>query len=698
MKSLFNPISIAIIGASADPKKVGNIIIRNILKSDYNGAIYPINPREAEIAGLPAFKSIMELKGRVELVILAIPARFVADALNNAGDALVKSAIIISAGFREEGVEGLHLEKQLDAIRLRYGMRVVGPNCFGLMNTYANLNATFSSLYPAKGNISLSSQSGAVGTSILDWSNMMGRGLSKFASLGNKMDVDEADMIEYLREDSTTEVVALYVESIKDGRSFIDAAKKFTECKPLVVLKSGRTGQGAKAASSHTGALAGADAVYDAAFKKVNALRVTDIDQMFDAVNVFSTMPLIKGDGVAILTNAGGLGVMAADACGDHELTLSELSSETVHRLESEIPSMASTNNPVDVRGDARSIDFSSALRILAEDSKVNGLIVMVSPVDTVDMDEVASIIGTFSQQNNLPIVASFVGGEACKSPVSILRKNRVPDYPTPDRAVRALAMMLEYQEGRNNENGPMIMPTVDGKIAVTKLLDSVQNEGRCSLTEGEGKAILSAYGISVPTESDARCASEAVKIAQDIGYPVVMKVISPDIHHKTDVGGVVVNVQNDESVITTYALILERCLRAMPEARIDGVSIQKQVKGAEVITSIIRDDQFGPVLSFGAGGIFVEMMKEISQGIAPMGERELDELLRSTRVYQLLTGLRGRPASDIESLKDLMRRLISISLDHPRILELEINPVMVEEKGRGCWAVDALITIGGKS
>lgn len=697
MRSLFAPSSIAVVGASADSSKVGNIIIRNILSSGFKGRIFPINPRETHILGLKAYRSVLELPAKADLAIFTIPSKYVADAMENAGKAGIRAAIVISAGFREEGPDGMRLEKELEEVRSRHGIRVVGPNCFGVMDTYSGLNATFSSLYPSPGNISLSSQSGAVGTSVLDWSTLSHRGLSKFLSLGNKMDLDESDVIDYLRHDSSTDVLALYVESIRDGGAFMESARNFAREKPLLVLKSGRTGHGAKAASSHTGALAGSDSVYESALRKVNAVRVKDLDELFDALSLFSSMPVMQGDGVAVLTNAGGLGVMAADACGDYGLSLSELQPETVHRLEVEVPSLASATNPVDIRGDASSQDFRNALQILSEDEQVNAIIGLVSPVDTVDMDEVAKLLGDFRVNCNMPLVAAFVGGTECLSPIRILREKKVPDYPTPDRAVRALSMMFSYREGRLHDHIPMALPDTSGRAVVEQVVASVLAEGRNSLTEGEGKEILSAYGINVPQEGDAACSSAAADLADSIGYPVVMKVISPDIQHKTDIGGVVVNVFDRDSVITNHGLIMERCRRAMPEARIDGVSVQRQVRGAEVIVSVVRDEQFGPVLSFGAGGIFVEMMKEISQGIAPMSEKELDDLLRSTRVYQLLTGIRGRPASDIEALKDLMKRLMTIALENEQILELEINPVMVDERGKGCWAVDALVTIGGR-
>ncbi len=697
MRSLFSPSSIAVVGASADTKKIGNIIIRNILASGYGGTVYPINPREDSILGLKVHRTVFDLPETPDLAIFTIPARYVAESVDNAGAAGVRAAIVISAGFREEGPEGMRLEMELEEARARHGMRIVGPNCFGVMNTFVDLNATFSSLYPRRGNISLSSQSGAVGTSILDWAAISRRGMSKFLSLGNKMDVSESDVLDYLLEDESTEVLALYVESIRDGSAFMRSARQFTREKPLLVLKSGRTGHGAKAASSHTGALAGADSVYDAALREVNALRMKDVDELFDALSLFSSMPLMEGDGVALLTNAGGLGVMAADACGDYGLSLSELSRETVSRLLEEIPSLASATNPVDVRGDASSNDFRIALDILSEDEGVNAIIVLISPVDTVDMIEVASILSSF-RSRRMPLVAAFVGGEECQAPIRVLRESGIPDYPSPDRAIRALSQMLSYRDRRDIAHRPMKLPRSEGRAISREVIDSVRAEGRLALTEGEGKAILSAYGIPVPPEGDAVFASDAVELAESIGYPVVMKVISPDIHHKTDVGGVMVNISGSEAVIDAYGLIMERCRRAVPGARLDGVSVQKMVRGAEVIVSIVRDEQFGPVLSFGAGGIFVEMMKEISQAVAPMSEEALDGMLRSTRAYQLLTGFRGRPAADIEALKDLMRRLISIALENEEIMELEINPVMVGEKGEGCWAVDALVTIGGKT
>ncbi|MFA7342596.1 MAG: CoA-binding protein, partial [Candidatus Methanomethylophilaceae archaeon] len=513
MRSLFAPSRIAVVGASADSSKVGNIIIRNILASGFKGEVYPINPREKNILGLTAYKSIFDLPEEVDLAIFTIPAKFVAEAMDNAGKAGVKSAIVISAGFREEGPDGMRLEKELEKICSRHGIRTVGPNCFGVMDTYSDLNATFSSLYPNRGNISLSSQSGAVGTSVLDWSSLSHRGLSKFLSLGNKMDVDESDVIDFIHGDQDTDVLALYVESIRNGMAFMDSARLFTRDKPLLVLKAGRTGQGAKAASSHTGALAGSDSVYDSAIRKVNAIRVKDMEELFDALSLFSSMPLIKGDGVAVLTNAGGLGVMAADACGDYGLALADLHPDTVHRLEAEVPSLASATNPVDIRGDASSQDFRRALETISEDQRVFAIIALISPVDTVDMNEVATLLSDFRGGCDMPLVASFVGGEECQSPIRILREKNIPDYPTPDRAVRALSMMLAYCDRKMVDDIPMPLPETHGQVVAQRVIDKVLVEGRRALTEGEGKEILSAYGISVPREGDAACASAAADL-----------------------------------------------------------------------------------------------------------------------------------------------------------------------------------------
>jgi len=569
---------------------------------------------------------------------------------------------------------------------------VVGPNCFGLINTHCGLNSTFSSLFPPKGGISLCSQSGAVGATMLDWSIHTNNGVSKFISLGNKMDIDEADAIEYFGNDKETKVIGIYSEGIADGKRFIDAVSRTN--KPIVMLKSGRSAAGSKAASSHTGALAGSDSVYDAVFDRLNIIRVNDLDGLFDALSVISSSKPMPKEGVAVITNAGGLGVMSADACSDNpEVSLATLSSRTENDLRKAIPSVASTHNPVDVRGDATNDMIMNALKIAAKDENVGGIAVLSSPLDATDLNSIASAVSEMKKKLKIPVTVAFAGGRECEAALSILRKNSVPSYPTPDRAVRALSYLRRARKERPCI-GCVSLPEISGRRTVLELLDIAKKEFRSSLSEEEGKRILAAYGIPVPGEELVTNPRDAVAAAERIGYPVVMKIMSPDIQHKTDIGGVILNIKTSEGVREAFETLNVRCRIAVPDAKIDGVSVQKMASGQEVILSMIRDEQFGPVLAFGMGGIYVEILGEISRGLIPMSDDDIDKMIMSTKAYRMLSGARGKPPADIDSLKDVMRKIMKISMENPEIYELEINPVMVGKKNEGSWAVDALTTI----
>ncbi|MDR2866694.1 MAG: acetate--CoA ligase family protein [Methanomassiliicoccaceae archaeon] len=692
MRMFFSPSSVAVIGASSDPKKVGGMILGNIIRSGYAGKIYPINTKGGMILGLKAEPSVGSLEEVPELAILAIPAVSVPEVMEDLGKKGVKAVVVITAGFKEESQEGRELEKRLSEISKKYGMRAVGPNCFGLINTHCGLNSTFSSLFPPKGGISLCSQSGAVGATMLDWSMHTNAGVSKFLSLGNKMDIDEADAIEYFGTDEDTTVIGIYSEGITDGRRFLDAASKVN--KPIVMLKSGRSSAGSKAASSHTGALSGSDTVYDAVFERLNIIRVKDLDSMFDALSVISSSKPMMKEGVVIITNAGGLGVMSADACSDNfGVSLATLSPATEERIRETIPSVASTHNPVDVRGDATNEMMISALEIAADDESVGGSAVLSSPIDATDLSAVAVAISRMRGQLKIPVTVSFAGGRECEKALSILRENGVPSYPSPDRAVRALSYLRMAQRTRPT-GGTSVLPDTSGRQKVLELLDIAKGEFRSALSEEEGKSILSAYGIPVPSEELTTCQRDAVAAAGKIGYPVVMKIMSPDIAHKTDIGGVILNVRNEEGVREAFEKLIFRGRTAVPDGRIDGVSVQKMASGQEVILSMVRDDQFGPVLAFGLGGIYVEIIGEISRSLIPMSDDELDRMIMSTKAYRMLSGARGRPPADIDALKDTMKRMMKIALENPEIYELEINPVMVGKKNEGIWAVDALTTV----
>jgi len=694
MKGFFRPESIAVIGASADPDKVGGMILRNIISSGFRGKIYPVNLKGGYMAGLPVMTSV-EQAGNVDLAVISVPTRNVVPEMRKLAGIGTKNVIIITAGFREEGAEGLVLENEVKRIASDNGMRVMGPNCFGLINTHNGINLTFSSLMPPKGNAALCSQSGAVGATMFDWSRMSRVGISGFASLGNKMDVNEADMITYFDGDPETKVIGIYSEGISDGTAFISAVEGMKNKKPIVFLKSGRTSAGSRAASSHTGALAGSDSVYDAVFRKLNIIRARDLDEMFDSIAVLSLSKAMERDGIAVITNAGGLGVMAADACSDSRyVSLAELSPDSRRKISEEIPSAASVNNPIDLRGDARNEDIVKAIKIISKDEATGGIIVLASPLDMIDLNSIADGLSSVSKETNVPIAVCFAGGSVAEEASAELRKNGVPSFPTPDRAVRALSVLREYKIRSGSGTTELVLPRTSGRKGSLKVMSKAKKEGRISLSEEEGKRILSSYGIPVPPEYTAVSAHGAVGAAEKIGFPVVMKILSPDIHHKTDVGGVVVGIKDSRAAADAYETIVARCKIAMPDARIDGVSVQKMAPGQEVILSMIRDDQFGPVISFGLGGIYVEIIGEISQATVPMTAEEMDAMISSTKAFRLLSGARGKPPADIGSLKEIMLRLMKIAEENPELYELEINPVMVGKKDEGSWAVDALATM----
>lgn len=694
MKTLFEPQAIAVVGAAREETKVGNAVMRNLLGSGFQGRIFPVNPKASEILGIKCYPSLTSIPEPVDLVIVVVPAPLVPRIMEEAGQKGVGSAIVITSGFKEAGMEGAELERRIGEIAKGYGIRVLGPNCLGIINTQQKMNATFTRNYPVEGSIAITSQSGAVGTTVLDWAKQLKVGFSKFISVGNKVDIDEADLISYLKDDPATKVIGMYIEGANRGKEFMQSAWEASRTKPILALKAGRTSSGAKAASSHTGALSGSDKVYDAAMDQSGIVRVKTIDELFDILLAFANMPLPKGDGVAIVTNAGGLGVMAADAASDHGLTLASFKTETIEKLKARLPEQCNFYNPVDVLGDADAARYEFAIRTLMEDEGVACIAVMLAPTDLVDIPSTAKVLSSFVGKVDVPIVAAFVGGKDCQEGIDILRQAGVPNYGSPDRAMRSLSAMVQYTQLSKNrsESQPVVMN--GDKERVRKILAKIMAEGRVILGEDEGKEILKAYDIPVPTDIVAKDAKEAVAAANRIGYPVVMKVVSPDIAHKTDVGGVALGVAGDEEVKKQFNLIISRSRNKMPDARIDGVVVSQMVSGREVIVGMVRDPQFGPVVTFGLGGIFVEIMRDVTQRIAPLTEEQVMRMITSIKAYPILSGARGRKPADVKALKDVILKVAQVSLDFPEISELEINPVIVGDEGKGCSAVDALVTI----
>jgi len=694
-KELFEPDSIAIIGAAREELKVGHIVVKNLLESKYEGKIFPVNPKSEEILGLKCYPSVLDIPDEVQAAVICVPNTFVPKVMEECGEKKVKAAIIITAGFKEIGKEGAELEHQVGAIAKRYGIRVLGPNCLGIINTQKKMNATFTKNYPKEGSIGISSQSGAICSTLLDWASEINVGFSKFISVGNKVDMEEADILRYLRDDPATKVIGMYVEGMAHGTQFMEEAEATSRHKPVIALKAGRTSSGAKAASSHTGAISSSDRVYDAAMGQTGIIRVHNIEELFDLLLVFSNMPLpSQGGGVAIITNAGGLGVMAADACGDYGLRMASFTNETVRKLRSYLPEEANFYNPVDVIGDAKADRYEFAMQTVMDDPGVAAVLVLLAPTDLVDISGVASMVASYAGRATMPIVSCFAGGEDAQEGIKILRHAGIPNYPSPDRGVRAIGAMMEYEATRERNLAEIFSHVRGDKLRVERALKKARSEGRVSLSEAEGKEILKAYGVPVPREALADTEDKAVAAANKIGYPVVMKVESPDIAHKTDVGGVVVDLKSDEEVRKQFNLMLSRVRERAPRARVDGVSIQQMKSGREVIVGMVRDDQFGPVITFGLGGIFVEVLKDVSQRIVPLSDVDVWEMISSIKAYPILTGARGKKPADIPALREVIVRVAQIAVDNPSITELEINPVIVGDLEQGVSAVDALVVI----
>ncbi len=681
MEYLVNPHSIAVIGASRDSSKVGHAIVRNLIDIGYKGEIYPVNPKAPEILGVKAYPSILDVPGEVDNAVIAIPAKAVPAVLEDCGEKGVKTVTIISAGFKETGGEGVRLEKQVVEIVRKYGMRALGPNCFGVIDVWNRVNTTFGRVLPPKGHISFVSQSGAICIAVLYWAVREKIGFSKVINLGNKCDIDETDLLTYLAEDPQTRVVAFYLENILRGQEFIEAAREAIRKKPVLVIKSGRTEAGSRAAASHTGSIAGMDAAYDAAFKQSRVLRFSRIDEMFDAARAFATQPLPKEGGAAIVTNAGGTGVLLADACELNGVPLAGFSQSTIRELEKILPPHASFRNPLDVIGDTDAERYTTALRIVLKDPSVSSVIANMLPTALLDVEEAAELISKMGARK--PILACFMGGEEMQKAIEIVRERGIPNYPEPERAVKALSAMMRYAKALKEPPSPP-SPRFDADVKLARnIIEKALAEKRANLTEAEAKTILKAYNIMYPEFRVARSLSEAIAAAVEIGYPIVLKIHSPDILHKTDIGGVRLDIMDEVELRNAYIAMTMNARKYAPKARVYGVTVHQQVPpGLEVIVGGIRDPQFGPLIMFGLGGIYVEVIRDVSFRIAPLSPRDVDEMIREIRGYPLLAGARGRPPVDVDFIKETILKVSQMMTELPEIVELDLNPIVVYEKG----------------
>jgi acetyltransferase len=696
LTSLFNPQSIAIIGASRSPGKVGFEVLKNIVDSGFQGRIYPVNPKAQNILGFRCYSKLRDIKESIDLGIIVVPARIVPKIITEAGRKGIKHVIIISSGFKESGLSGTRLENIITQTCEEYGIRLLGPNCLGIIDTHTPLNASFAGKLPLKGNIAFISQSGALGTAILDWALEERIGFSKFISLGNKADVDEADLLTELLNDSSTDVILIYMEGLTNGQRFIQVASTITKSKPVIVLKSGITNAGVRAVSSHTGTMAGMDLAYDVAFDHVNVIRVNSTEELFNYAKVFSTQPEPPGQNLVIITNAGGPGILATDACEKHGLKIAPISAEIVETLHQQLPSAAGFFNPIDVLGDATAERYKFAISIILESDDVHSALIILTPQAMTEPHKVAdAIISLRSTFRSKPVVTSFLGGERVNPAIEALEQSKIPNFDFPEKAIQSLSALYKYTQQRTTmrpEDFPRFQ--LDHK-AIQAILTSAAENRRVVLKAAEAAAIINACGVSSAPLFFAATAEEAVEHAETIGYPVVLKIESPQILHKTDIGGVKLNIQTAEEVRTSFYELIGRAHTFHPRASILGVNVQHMVpQGREMIIGVNRDIIFGPLLMFGLGGIYVNFLRDVSFRLAPLSKQSAVEMIQETKAYTLLRGIRGETSSDIDSIVDVMLRISQLVTEYPEISELDINPLFVYKQSQGSSALDVKITI----
>lgn len=695
LESFFNPQSIAIVGASRQKSKVGYEILANIIKAGYKGGVFPVNPNTDTIDGLKCYPDLESMPDTPDLVIIIIPAKIVPPVMQQCAKVGVKAVIIITAGFREVGEEGRALEKQVVQIAKQAGIRVIGPNCLGLIVPANKLNASFGGDLPAAGAIAYLSQSGALLAAILDTANAAGIGFSKLVSIGNKADIDELDIIKALAADKDTKVIAGYLESIADGDEFVRQAERISHTKPIILIKSGGTQAGAKAASSHTGSLAGSETAYESAFERAGIIRCESIRQQFDYAQAFANQPLPGGPGVAVITNAGGPGIMAADAIEREGLSFARLTKETEEKLASRLPAAANWHNPIDILGDALADRYEFALDVVLDDPNVDVVLVLLTPQAMTEPARTAEVIvKTARSKRKKPVLACFLGAAKVHEGIEILHRGKIPAYDTTQGAVSTIKVMVDYVRWRSRPKRVVKLFPVNRR-KVENIVERHLRQGTLDIGEAESKEILEAYGFVTPKGSLATTADQAANIAQQIGYPVVLKIWSPDILHKSDVGGVKVGINSEQEVRDAFDLMIYRIPKKLPDAHILGVLVQEMCrKGKEVILGMHRDPHFGPLMMFGMGGIMVEVLKDVSFYLAPLTAEEAKQMLVNTKTYRILQGVRGDEGVDVDKIAEGLQRLSQLVTEFPQIREMDINPYVVGREGTTPIAVDARISL----
>jgi 4-hydroxybutyryl-CoA synthetase (ADP-forming) len=691
-----SPKSIAIIGASDKEGSVGRAITSNILKG-YTGKIFPISQTRETVFDKKAYKNVLDVSEEIDLAVIVTKNDVVPSVLEECGKKGIKGAIVITAGFKEVNEEGARLEKQLAEISKQYHIRIIGPNCLGVMNLAPQtmMNSTFLKVTPKSGGIALVSQSGAICAALVEDASAQGIGFSAVISMGNKVDLNEVDMLKMLAEHEQTKVIVMYLEDMANGREFLRVCKQITRLnrvkKPILVLKSGRSPEGAKAAMSHTGALMGSDEIYDALLKQSGAIRVDTMEELFDYATAFSKQPLpINGD-LVIVSNAGGPAIISTDACAKLGIKMAKIE-EVRPQINAVIPPWGTSRNPVDIVGDADCNRFDHVLNLVLNHPNVGSVITMCTPSATLDYNKLAEVIVNVSKKYNKTILASLMGLDEGIKNKEILSEGGIPYYNYAEGATRTLKAMLRFTEWSNSSEGTIQEFKVNKK-KVQQIFENVKSEGRKNLLEEEGQEVLRAYGLPIPQSILATKEKEAIKAAKKIGYPVVMKIASPQIIHKSDAGGVKVGLKTSQEVKAAFKEITKNAIKYNKKAMIKGVLVQEMVKGGkETIVGSKQEPGFGPVIMFGMGGIYVEVLKDVTFRISPITNSEAYEMISSIKTNKLLQGVRGEKPSDLQKLSECIQKISQLVTDFQEIKELDLNPVLVFEKGKGCKVVDVRI------
>ncbi len=698
LDAIFKPRSVVVIGASSTKGKVGHDIFANLLRGEFKGTLYPVNPGARSVLCVPCYKSVLDIDDEIDLGMIILPPKAALEAVKDCVKKNVKGLVMVSAGFKEVGGEGAEIEDEIAEICRQADIRLVGPNCLGVINpqTEVQLNASFSTHMPEFGNISFISQSGALCTSVLDFAQSRGFGFSKFVSIGNKADVDELDLLRYYHKDPDTNVIMIYMEALRMRPGLINEVKHIVaghRPTPILVIKSGKTAAGASAASSHTGSMAGTEAIYNAIFDEAGIIRVDTVDSLFDYAIAFGAGRIPEGNRVAIITNAGGPGIIATDMSEISGLKLARFTRKTDEILHQYLPPTANFNNPVDVIGDASSDRYRYALEAVINDEGVDCVLMILTPQSMTDAIGTAKAIVSIYRNTTKPIVCCFMGVVDVSAGVQYLHENYVPVYSFPENAARAMGKLYEATQWLTRTILPQYELSFDREKAAAIVKQTIDS-GKTVLGEYDGAELLKCYGFDLPPMEIAASAADAVKIADEIGYPVVMKIASPDILHKSDAGGVAMGLKNSEAVENAYDEIVKNASSYNPDARIEGVLVQKMAPpGEEVILGVSKDPSFGHLIMFGLGGIYVELFKNVTFRLAPIGRNNARRMITSIRGFEILTGFRGKPEADIEKIEKLLVGLSNMVTDNPQIRELDINPLLVHEKGRGATVADIIIT-----